>query len=283
MVLQRWLTPAVMMVPSKTIERRVHGLLRCAAVCREDIMSTAVLYRMATSDHLCPFGLKSKDLLERKGFEVEDHLLETRADTDRFMAQQGVETTPQTFIAGERVGGYDDLRERFGLAVKDADETRYTPVWVVFGGAALAALALQAGQADGFLPTLWLVQFVALAMLVLAMLKLQDLESFSNRFLGYDLLAQRVVRYAYVYPFAEAAVALAMLAWPGIGLAMLPFALVAVFIGTVGAVSVVKAVYIDKRELKCACVGGGSPVPLGAISLSENLAMLLMGLWMLMA
>ena len=63
MVLQRWLTPAVMMVPSKTIERRVHGLLRCAAVCREDIMSTAVLYRMATSDHLCPFGLKSKDLL----------------------------------------------------------------------------------------------------------------------------------------------------------------------------------------------------------------------------
>ena len=214
---------------------------------------------------------------------MEDHLLETRADTDRFMAQQGVETTPQTFIAGERVGGYDDLRERFGLAVKDADETRYTPVWVVFGGAALAALALQAGQADGFLPTLWLVQFVALAMLVLAMLKLQDLESFSNRFLGYDLLAQRVVRYAYVYPFAEAAVALAMLAWPAIGLAMLPFALVAVFIGTVGAVSVVKAVYIDKRELKCACVGGGSPVPLGAISRSENLAMLLMGLWMLMA
>ena len=38
-----------------------------------------------------------------------------------------------------------------------------------------------------------------------------------------------MVRYAYVYPFAEAAVALAMLAWPGVGLAMMPFALVAVF------------------------------------------------------
>jgi len=34
---------------------------------------TAELYRMATKDHLCPFGLKSKDLLEREGLSVRDH------------------------------------------------------------------------------------------------------------------------------------------------------------------------------------------------------------------
>ena len=55
---------------------------------------------------------------------------------------------------------------------------------------------------------------------------------------------------------------------------------VAVFIGTVGAVSVVKAVYVDGRELKCACVGGGTNVPLGAISLTENVMMIVMGFWM---
>jgi hypothetical protein len=49
----------------------------------------------------------------------------------------------------------------------------------------------------------------------------------------------------------------------------------------VGAVSVVKAVYIDKRALKCACVGGDSNVPLGFISLTENLMMAGMGAWML--
>jgi hypothetical protein len=54
----------------------------------------------------------------------------------------------------------------------------------------------------------------------------------------------------------------------------------ALFIGTVGAVSVFKAVYIDKRELKCACVGGSSNVPLGFVSLTENLFMMGMGLWM---
>ena len=55
---------------------------------------------------------------------------------------------------------------------------------------------------------------------------------------------------------------------------------VALFIGTIGAVSVFYAVYIQKRELKCACVGGDSNVPLGFISLTENIFMIGMALWM---
>ena len=55
---------------------------------------------------------------------------------------------------------------------------------------------------------------------------------------------------------------------------------VALFIGAVGTVSIFKAVYVEKRDLKCACVGGASKVPLGFVSLSESLMMLLMGLWM---
>ena len=51
------------------------------------------------------------------------------------------------------------------------------------------------------------------------------------------------------------------------------------FIGAVGAVSVVKAVYLDRRALKCACVGGAANVPLGFVSLTENVMMAAMGLW----
>lgn len=47
-----------------------------------------------------------------------------------------------------------------------------------------------------------------------------------------------------------------------------------------GSVSVFKAVYIDKREIKCACVGGSSNVPLGFVSLTENLMMIAMAIWM---
>ncbi len=56
---------------------------------------------------------------------------------------------------------------------------------------------------------------------------------------------------------------------------------VALFIGGTGAISVFKAVHIDKRELKCACAGGGSNVPLGFVSLTENLMMIAMAVWML--
>jgi hypothetical protein len=57
-----------------------------------------------------------------------------------------------------------------------------------------------------------------------------------------------------------------------------PITLVA---ASIGAISVFKAVYVDKRELKCACVGGDSKVPLGFVSLLENVMMVLMAVWML--
>jgi len=101
----------------------------------------AKLYRMATDEHVCPFGLKSRDLLERQGFEVEDYPLKTRAETDAFKAEHQVKTTPQTFIAGHRVGGYDDLRRHFGLGVQDPKAVSYKPVIAVFAMTALMALA----------------------------------------------------------------------------------------------------------------------------------------------
>lgn len=55
----------------------------------------------------------------------------------------------------------------------------------------------------------------------------------------------------------------------------------ALIVAGIGAISVFKAAYIDKRELKCACVGGDSKVPLGFVSLTENLMMVGMALWML--
>ncbi len=237
---------------------------------------TAQLYRMVMKEHICPFGLKSKDLLERKGFRVEDHHLTTREETDAFQEEHEVDTTPQTFIGGTRIGGYDELREYFGLDSPDKDDTSYEPVIAIFAVALLMGVAISWGTGRAVFSLITLEAFVAIAMILLGLQKLQDVESFSTMFPNYDLLAQRQVRYGYFYPFAETLAGILMLAGALIWLA----APLALFIGTVGAVSVFKAVYIDKRELKCACVGGNSNVPLGFISLTENLIMILMGLWM---
>lgn len=234
----------------------------------------AELYRMVMDDHICPFGLKAKALLEREGYTVDDHPLRSRAATDVFKEEHGVATTPQVFIAGKRIGGYDALREHLGYAPAGKTLGRYQPVIAIFVMAALGALALIWATGSGIGQAI--ICFVALAMCLLALQKLKDVEQFSNMFIGYDLLAQRVVPYAYIYPFAEAGAGLLMLAGAFMWLA----GPVSLFIGAVGAVSVIKAVYIDQRELSCACVGGDSDVPLGAVSLTENLMMAGMGAWM---
>lgn len=69
----------------------------------------ATLYRMVLPDHTCPFGVKARELLEREGYEVDDRVLTSRKETDAFMAEHGVTTTPQAFIGGERIGGADEL------------------------------------------------------------------------------------------------------------------------------------------------------------------------------
>ncbi len=237
---------------------------------------SATLYRMVMDEHVCPYGIQSKWLLERAGYRVDDRRLTSREETDAFKSAHGVETTPQIFIDGQRIGGHDALRRHLGKPVADPDATSYRPVLALFGMMALMAIAA-AWVANGRLPSLLALEwFLSFSVCALAYLKLRDVERFSTMFLNYDLVARRWVPYAYLYPFAEALVGVLMTAHTGVWLA----APVALLIGSIGAVSVFKAVYVDHRELKCACVGGDSTVPLGFVSLSENLAMIAMALWM---
>jgi glutaredoxin len=229
----------------------------------------AVLYRMVMPEHTCPFGLKARDLLRRQGYTVDDRWLTTREQVNVFKAEHGVATTPQTFVDGVRIGGYDDLRRYFGKTVRDPKATTYRPVIALFAMTALMAAAVSRAAFGTPLTPQALQWFVGLSMCVLALLKLQDVERFSSMFLGYDLLAKRWLPYAYVYPFAEGAAGVLMVA----GILQTVSIPVALIIGGIGAVSVIKAVYIDRRDIKCACVGGDSRVPLGAVSLAENLMM----------
>ena len=210
----------------------------------------AILYRMVMASHTCPYGLKAKDLLRRSGYEIDDRHLTTREETDAFKAEHDVATTPQA--------------------------TTYRPVIVLFTLTALMAMAASFAVSGSPFTLRAAEWFIAFSMVVLALLKLQNVESFATMFLNYDLLAKRWVPYSYIYPYAEALAGVLMVAG-ALNWLSVP---VALFIGTIGAASVFKAVYIDRRELKCACVGGSSNVPLGFISLTENLMMIAMAVWM---
>lgn len=75
---------------------------------------TATLYRMVLPDHTCPFGVRARQMLEEAGYDIDDRLLESRGAVEAFKAEQGVATTPQIFIDGERIGGSDELERYLG-------------------------------------------------------------------------------------------------------------------------------------------------------------------------
>jgi len=238
----------------------------------------ATIHRMVTPDHLCPWGIKAKDLLKRHGYEVEDHHLTTMDENKAFKKEHDVDETPQIWIEGEHIGGYDALREHLGLAPDPKEGETYQPVIVIFAVALGMALTTTWASMDALDPVRVIELFVAFTMCALGIQKLQDVQSYTNGFIQYDLLAQRYVPYAAVYALIETIGGILMIA----GLITWIIAPIVLIATSIGAVSIIKAVFIEKRSLKCACVGGDSNVPLGFISLTENLGMMAMAIWMLL-
>lgn len=232
-------------------------------------METSETYKVYTKPN-CPWGKKAISLLEDKKLEFD--LIEFQSDDEieKFKEKYQVSTTPQIFKNGNRIGGYTDLANDLGEdreASKQNDDKSYKPVIAVFGVAAIISFAI-----SGDIST-----FMGMSLSLLAMLKLMDLQSFKTSFSNYDLITKKIPPYGYVYPFLELL--------SGIGFLMGTFpkvaGAVALFAGLTGGLSVVKAVYIDKLDLNCACVGGHTNVPLGFISFTENAFMAVMGGYLL--
>ena len=238
---------------------------------------TATLYRTEMADHICPHGLKCKDLLQREGFNVDDQKLRSRKEIDALKSLHNILTVPQVFIDEARIGGYDDLLVHFGKTTRSEAEVTYQPIIALFSVGFLLALTMTWLTLGFIFSGRTIEWFISISMVLLGLQKLMDIERFATVFLSYDLLAQRWVRYGYVYPFVEAGAGLMMI----MGIFNWVSAPAAFIVATIGAVSVFKAVYIDKRALKCACVGGNSKVPLGFVSLTENFMMIGMAIWMI--
>ncbi len=74
-------------------------------------MPKAQITRMVLPDHECPFGRRALQLLNDNGFEVEEHQLTSREETDAFKAEHGLSTTPLIVVDGKTIGGCSDLEK----------------------------------------------------------------------------------------------------------------------------------------------------------------------------
>lgn len=224
------------------------------------------LYRMVTPESECPWGLKASALLRDRGIEFEDIQLRSRAEVDQFKAQQGVATTPQIFFGADRIGGYSDLATKLNAPIQSTKPS-YQPVIALFSVAGLISLSLSLGMPG----------FMGISLSMLASLKLMDIKTFAASFATYDLISQAFKPYGKLYPFLELGIGLGFLS----GLAPMATGIGSMLVGVTGATSIIKAVYIEKRSLNCACVGGNSKLPLGVVSIAENTMMVLMGIMLI--
>lgn len=148
---------------------------------------------------------------------------------------------------------------------------RYQPVLVIAGASVLGGLAIVSGGHGGFMHGA-----MGLLLFQLALLKLVDIGGFAEAFARYDIVAKAWRPYGYVYPFAELALALAYLsgAWPSATYAA------TVLIMGLGSIGVIRTL-ARGEQVKCACVGSKIDVPLGAVSVLENVGMAVMAAVML--
>lgn len=212
---------------------------------------------------MCPWGQKAVQLLDEHSVSYQDHLFDSKDEEMQFKHELAVSTTPQIFLNGKHIGGYRELQQY--LASPDKHESKsslWGLIWILIASALLA-----------FVTELNLKGFLGFALTLFASLKIMDLKSFARRFTQYDLICVKLPQYAFVFPFIQLILGLALL----VGYFYLALSIVAIITGLVGLAGIIKSLYIDKNSLKCSSIGGYYPVPLTLSSLTEYIILLLIG------
>jgi copper chaperone CopZ len=119
--------------------------------------------------------------------------------------------------------------------------------------------------------------FMAGFFLVFAFFKLLDLQAFADAYSGYDLLAARWRTWGLIYPFIELGLGIAYLA----NISPVATAWITILVMGFSAIGVIRAV-LDKRRIRCACLGSVFNLPMSTVTIVEDVGMVLMAAVMLM-
>lgn len=147
------------------------------------------------------------------------------------------------------------------------------PLFIILFYIAMASMLLHYKNWDG---QEVMLDFMGLFLIVFSFFKMLDLKGFPTSFRMYDPLAKRVPFYATIYPFIETALGLMFLFRYHVDIALI-VTLVVLGITTIG----VTRSLLDKRAIRCACLGTALNLPMTEATFIENAIMLVMGIILL--
>ena len=123
-----------------------------------------------------------------------------------------------------------------------------------------------------------MLDFMGLFYIIFSFFKLLDLKGFSESFKMYDPLASRISIYGWMYPFIEVVLGLMFLMHFGVKTALV-ITLIVLGITTIG---VTKSL-LDKKSIRCACLGTALKLPMKEATFIENAVMIVMAILLLVS
>ncbi len=169
--------------------------------------------------------------------------------------------TPQAKLAIEK------------LTTESSKWTTYKPLIAVFTFVLLVSLAFQVFHGSFHLH-LFMNHIMAGFFIGLSFFKFLNLKAFAESFSSYDPIAQRFLPYGFIYPFIELALGLLFIAGKGLLVANV-ITLLVLSITTVGVIIRLQS----KGNFQCACLGAAFSLPLSAVTVFENIVMILMAVF----
>jgi copper chaperone CopZ len=144
----------------------------------------------------------------------------------------------------------------------------YKPILLVFGYILGVSLLIEF-RSEQFLWMRWMSHFMAGFFLVFSFFKLLNLHGFAQSYSMYDVIAKRWGGWGYVYAFAELALGVAFL----IRFDPLVTNTVTFFVMSISIIGVLQSV-LNKRKIKCACLGAVFNLPMSTVTIIEDALMI---------
>jgi len=145
----------------------------------------------------------------------------------------------------------------------------YKPVILIF--AYITGITLLIETIKGFNITHWMNNFMGAFFLVFSFFKMLDLKGFTESYFSYDIIAKRWMGYGYVYAFLELLLGVAFIS----GFNPVLTNIATFIIMSISITGVLQSV-LNKRKIKCACLGAVFNLPMSTITIIEDLLMIVM-------
>ena len=188
--------------------------------------------------------------------------------------------TLQTAIS--KAGPYTITEADAGMSASVPSEEKtswlatYKPILIIGAYILGISVLLQAGGSFNW--EVWMQHFMAGFFLVFSFFKLLDLKGFAESYATYDVIAKKWMGWGYVYAFIELALGLAFLT----GFYPLLTNGVTFVVMTASIIGVLQSV-LNKRKIRCACLGAVFNLPMSTITIIEDALMIIMSAVMMIS